>query len=99
MTRIEREKQTVSHMVGIYCSAHHAAGTALCDECRELLAYAHARLDRCKFGTGKPTCKKCPVHCYRQAMRERMRTVMRYAGPRMLWHHPVAALRHLMREL
>jgi hypothetical protein len=31
-------------------------------------------------------------------MRERMRQVMRYAGPRMLWFHPVAALRHLWQE-
>lgn len=32
-------------------------------------------------------------------MRQRMQEVMRYAGPRMLWHHPVAAIRHLWREL
>lgn len=31
-------------------------------------------------------------------MKERMREVMRYAGPRMLLYHPVAALRHLWQE-
>ena len=46
-----------------------------------------------------PSCRKCPVHCYRADMRERIRTVMRWAGPRMIFHHPLAAARHLIREL
>ena len=29
-------------------------------------------------------------------MRERIRAVMRYAGPRMITRHPVAAVRHLL---
>jgi hypothetical protein len=29
-------------------------------------------------------------------MRERVRTVMRYAGPRMMWRHPFLALAHLV---
>ena len=57
------------------------------------------RLDSCRFGNGKPSCRKCPVHCYRADMRERIRTVMRWAGPRMIFHHPLAATRHLLREL
>ena len=28
-------------------------------------------------------------------MREKIRQVMRYSGPRMIFHHPIAALRHL----
>ncbi len=28
-------------------------------------------------------------------MRQKMRQVMRYAGPRMLFYHPLIALRHL----
>ena len=28
--------------------------------------------------------------------RERIRAIMRYAGPRMMLHHPVAAVRHLL---
>lgn len=95
MTRIEREKRTVQQMVRIYCKAHHS-GQNPCTECQELMAYAHARLDRCKFGESKGTCKKCPIHCYRPDRREQMRQVMRYAGPRMLFHHPIAALRHML---
>ena len=71
----------------------------LCPECAALLDYALRRLDSCRFGNGKPSCRKCPVHCYRADMRERIRTVMRWAGPRMIFHHPMAATRHLLREL
>ena len=71
----------------------------LCPECAALLDYALRRLDSCRFGNGKPSCRKCPVHCYRADMRERIRTVMRWAGPRMIFRHPIAATRHLLREL
>ena len=71
----------------------------LCPECAALLDYALLRLDSCRFGNDKPSCRKCPVHCYRADMRERIRTVMRWAGPRMIFHHPMAATRHLLREL
>ena len=75
------------------------ATSPLCPECAALLDYALRRLDSCRFGNGKPSCRKCPVHCYRADMRERIRTVMRWAGPRMIFHHPLAATRHLLREL
>ena len=71
----------------------------LCPECAALLDYALRRLDSCRFGNDKPSCRKCPVHCYRADMRERIRTVMRWAGPRMIFRHPMAATRHLLREL
>ncbi len=68
----------------------------LCPECAELEAYAHARSERCPFMEEKTFCSNCTVHCYRPEMRERIRTVMRYAGPRMLFHHPVMAMRHMI---
>ncbi|MGD1993080.1 MAG: nitrous oxide-stimulated promoter family protein [Anaerolineae bacterium] len=95
-SRIAREKKTVEAMIRICCRRHHLSGRALCDDCGELLAYARERLDRCPFQEGKTTCAKCPIHCYQPAMRERIRAVMRVAGPRMLWHHPVLALLHLI---
>lgn len=68
----------------------------LCPECAELEAYVHARSDRCPFMEEKTFCSNCTVHCYRPEIRERIRTVMRYAGPRMLFHHPVMAIRHMI---
>ena len=94
--RMAREHRTVEAMIRVACRGQHGTGAGLCDDCGELLAYARERLDRCPFQDGKTTCAKCPVHCYRPAMRERIRAVMRYAGPRMLWYHPVLALRHLV---
>ena len=85
-------------MLRLYCRAHHAPGAALCAECRALLDYARRRLDHCVYGDAKPTCAKCPVHCYAATRREEMRRVMRWAGPRMLLHHPLLALRHLLAE-
>ena len=83
-------------MVWIYCHDLHGEDDGPCDECRGLLAYAARRIDRCVFGEGKPTCAKCTVHCYNAAMREHVRVVMRYAGPRMLRRHPVLAIAHVL---
>ncbi len=93
-TRIDRESITVGHMVRLYCRYHH--GRTLCADCRQLLEYASERLERCPFQEGKTTCARCPVHCYRPEMRERVRQVMRYSGPRMTFRHPYLALRHLI---
>jgi hypothetical protein len=94
--RIEQEKQTVEAMIRLHCRDQHGGGEELCADCAELLDYAWVRLDRCPFQEGKTTCAKCPVHCYKPDMREKVRTVMRYAGPRMLYRHPMLALLHLV---
>ncbi|GAB4282794.1 MAG: hypothetical protein Kow0092_37770 [Deferrisomatales bacterium] len=93
--RIRRERRTLEAMVRLYCRDHHGTQASGCGPCQELLAYARERLARCPFQERKTTCAKCPVHCYRPAMREQVREVMRYAGPRMLRRHPVLALLHL----
>jgi hypothetical protein len=91
--RLAREWKTVRAMVEIFCRGHH--GAELCKDCEALLDYAALRLDRCRFGVEKPTCAKCPVHCYQRNRREQIREVMRYAGPRMLWRHPWLSVCHL----
>jgi superfamily II helicase len=95
MNRIEREKRTVEKMIGFYCRDHHHPEEALCDECSALQQYALTRVDKCIFGKNKPVCAECTVHCYKKDMRERVRQVMRYAGPRMLFHYPYLAFMHM----
>lgn len=95
MKRIEWEKATVRHMIELWCLKKHKK-QELCEECRELLTYATARLDKCKFGERKTKCHKCPVHCYRPDMREKIREVMRFSGPRMILYHPLEALRYII---
>ena len=94
-TKREREKRTVSLMISIYCRAHHGT-SGLCPECAELDAYARQRSDKCPFMETKTFCSNCTVHCYRKDMRDRIRAVMRFSGPRMLFHHPVMAIRHVI---
>jgi hypothetical protein len=89
-----REKRTVAAMIGIYCRAHHSTSGTLCGECDRLLVYACCRLDRCPFGAKKTPCARCQVHCYNATMRRRIKEVMRYAGPRMLYRHPILAVLH-----
>jgi hypothetical protein len=99
LRRLAREERTIAAMIELYCRDRHAAsggGDPPCADCAELLAYARLRLDRCRYGTEKPTCSACPTHCYKPAMRERVREVMRYSGPRMLKRHPVLAVAHLV---
>lgn len=94
--RIGRERETVAATVALYCRHQHGGRQELCPECGDLLHYAHTRLERCPFGEDKPTCSNCLVHCYRPDMRQRIRAVMRYAGPRMLLYHPILAILHLL---
>ncbi|MBC8527965.1 nitrous oxide-stimulated promoter family protein [Christensenellaceae bacterium NSJ-44] len=91
----EREKRLVSQMITLYCRKVHGGRDGLCPDCAQLKAYAIARSDRCPFMESKTFCSNCKVHCYKPDMREKIRTVMRFAGPRMVFHHPVAALRHV----
>lgn len=94
--RIAREDKTIEAMIRMLCRDQHHASEELCPDCRELLAYARERLSRCPYQEGKTTCAKCPIHCYKPAMREKIREVMRYAGPKMIYHHPILALYHLV---
>lgn len=95
---IEKERKTVQTMIKIYCKKFHGYKSELCNECLELLEYAEERLKNCRFGKNKPTCKKCPIHCYKPTMRERIQEVMRYSGPRMIYLHPIMGIRHLFKK-
>lgn len=94
---IKIEYKTLEAMIGLYCrDLHGTTKHNLCANCGELLAYAKARLDKCPYQEQKPACAKCPIHCYKPPMREKVRNVMRYAGPRMLKHHPLLTIHHLL---
>lgn len=91
------EKLLVSEMIALYCRRQHKTqkGT-LCPDCRALNDYALTRIDRCPFMETKTFCSNCKVHCYKPDMREKIREVMRFSGPRMLFYHPIMAIRHVM---
>jgi len=86
----------VHAMLELFCRERHGSSGSLCEECQALLDYVEKRLAHCPFGVEKPTCQACTVHCYAPKMRERIREVMRTAGPKMPLHHPILALYHLL---
>ena len=92
----DREKQVVREMIALYCRKNHRHPDGLCSSCAALDAYARQRSDRCPFMENKTFCSNCRVHFYNREMREQIRRVMRFSGPRMLLHHPVMALRHVI---
>lgn len=94
--RINREKHTIRLMIEMYCNAHHHPSGDLCDECSQLDIYTIKRTDACRFGDKKPACANCKVHCYKKDMREKVKLVMQYSGPRMIWKHPGLALLHVL---
>ena len=92
----EREKRMVSQMIALYCrKKHHTRGT-LCSDCAALASYARSRSEHCPFMETKTFCSNCRVHCYKPEMRERIRQVMRFSGPRMMLYYPITAVRHII---
>ena len=94
--RLKRERRTIRIMMEIYCRKRHKYKESLCKDCASLLNYAYGRIEKCPFQHNKPVCSKCRIHCYKQSMRREVRRVMRYAGPRMMFYHPVLALFHFI---
>lgn len=91
----EKEKEVVSYMISLYCRKKHG-GDTLCPECAQLDAYSAKRSDLCPFMETKTFCANCKVHCYKKDMRERIQEVMKFSGPRMLFHRPGMAIRHVI---
>ena len=91
----EREKRVVHLMIALYCRKKHGQRT-LCPDYAALDQYAAARSDKCPFMETKTVCSNCAVHCYRPDMREKIRLVMRFSGPRMILYHPILAIRHVI---
>ncbi|MGI9277505.1 MAG: nitrous oxide-stimulated promoter family protein [Endozoicomonas sp.] len=99
---LAKEFKTIVAMTHIYCRSHHeeyhGSKKGLCSDCQEFTRFAEFRLSKCPYGQIKPTCKHCPVHCYKKDMKELARTIMIYSGPRMLLKHPYLAIRHLLHD-
>jgi len=93
--KIKKEKETVEKLIRLYCEKKHSSSRGiLCTECQSLLDYSHKRLEQCQYQEDKPTCRKCPVHCYRSKMRTEIRRVMRFSGPRLALRAPMDWIKH-----
>ena len=96
ISRLNREKRTVGLMIKMYCDHNHNKDGTLCNECYVLTEFAHERMNRCVFQNDKPVCSECQIHCFHQEMRDKIKTVMRFSGPRMIYKHPIIGIRHLI---
>ena len=92
--RREFETRIISEMIDLYYKKH---GTD--QERLDLKTYAALRTSKCPFMETKTFCSNCRVHCYKPEMREKIRAVMRYSGPRMLLKHPILTIKHLYYSL
>jgi hypothetical protein len=102
-----KDQKLLFNFVGIYCGAKHGdqvktgirvegltvRETYLCRECAEVARHALAKRRNCPL-TPKPSCKKCPVHCYGRDYRAKIREIMAFSGRLMILHGRVDYLRH-----
>ena len=94
------EKDTFRKITMMYCNAkHNTKNNGRCSDCLSLLDYAEQRIDKCVYGDNKPVCSKCQVHCYRPTMREKIKEIMQYSGPRMLFKSPILSIRYMYRKI
>ena len=96
----EKEKKLIPVMIAKYCRARHKTKRGeVCEECRALTEYALFRLEKCPFKVNKQFCSFCKIHCYKPEMRAKIKDVMKWSGPRMLFTHPVFAISHVVQMI
>lgn len=94
----QKEAELVGLMIDIYCKKNHKVD-GCCKECSELKEYAKMRIEKCPYMEEKTFCSSCKNHCYAPSKREEIRRVMRFSGPRMIFHHPILAIKHAIDTL
>ena len=94
-SKIKQEGATLSALIALNCRKKHGTQNGLCEECAALREYALERLKRCIFLPQKPTCARCPVHCYAPLRRQQIRQVMRFSAPRFYFFRPHLAVQHV----
>lgn len=92
----EKEIEVVQLMIQKYCNGVHKSKSGfICEDCKALLNYVILCRNRCPYGDNKPFCSNCDIHCYKPVIKSKIRSVMRYSGPRIILSHPLIAIRHL----
>jgi len=68
----------------------------VCAECAEHLRYAEKRRAYCPKDP-KPFCAHCDTHCYKPEERSWQQHMMRYSGPRSVFHgHAIDGIKHAL---
>ena len=83
-------------MIEIYCKKKCKGAEVPCEECKELIEYSKLRIDKCPHIETKSFCSSCKTHCYNLEHREKIKKIMRFSGPRMIFYHPITTLKHMI---
>lgn len=94
MKKSDRGLSLVGFMVEKYYDIHKDEHS----EKEDLLAYVEKRLESCPHGDNKPFCSSCKIHCYDEIHRAKIKKVMKYMGPRMIFYTPLQSLRHFLEK-
>lgn len=100
--RIQEEKDLIETMISIYCKGKghkRKENQELCESCNELKIFAFLQINKCvKLDTNqKAICGLCKYKCYsrNKEMELKMKEVMKYSGPRMIFKHPIKTIKHV----
>ena len=93
--KLIEEYKIVCEMIDLY----HRKNDKFSDsEIGELKAYVKKKLSSCPHGPDKPFCSYCKIHCYEPKMRDKIREIMRFSGPRFIFYRPGKTIKHLLHK-
>lgn len=90
----EKDIDIVKTMIQMFCKRKHHCKHSLCPDCEALLLYVEERRAKCPFGDQKTFCSNCKIHCYKPDMRTKIKEVMAYSGPLLIFTHPIITIKH-----
>ena len=96
--RKEIEKRILHKMIKLYCNKHHNTQSQLCPNCSDIYFYSLKQIDRCPHAENKPTCNQCETNCYVEDIRIKIKKIMKWSGPRILFYHPIYAIRYIINK-
>lgn len=91
------DRNIIEWMIKYYCRKNHST-QKFCDDCSSLLEYASMRIKKCPYGENKPVCSNCTIHCYIPEQREKIKKIMRFSGPAILFHKPFTGIRYILKK-
>lgn len=101
MSKLEKKKlekkQVLEKMIRLYCKNNHK--DYLCNDCKNLISYSNIRTDYCKRLDEFFFCSSCDRTCYDNENLEKIRKIMRYSGPRMIYSDPKASVRFVSEKI
>ena len=102
MSDQEKDMRTLEAMGRMYCKKFHQDAAkdeaGLCTECRQTVNATAQRTQACPFNH-EGNCQDCPIKCQRGDAQDRIKAIMKYSAPRMLFAHPAMTLRYLQRKI